>query len=402
MYRLNLTLSDRIQAQFTAYGKNFYRNRFAIHSSFIIKQILVNGISADFHTVRKEHNYQIISFSADLPYQSVEIAYHGSFDYNNPIYPYVKENLSDKFYILRNETVYYPTFEIPMTEEFYQKLLFPLPEDSFQAEIKLMDSRKFYTNLKEHSDSCYIGTDPTIVVGNYQSKTFSFGTVRFMEWEEKQISGLKNIILLTNRFMKRYKQADISGLQIIELPVGYGSFVLSGTLFLTADSAENYPNLIHECIHTNWNPKCDVSVQRTRFFDEAITQYFTARLCDTEGILPRSEWIKQWKKECKETVSYLETSPTPLVDWGKSQQSDLAYSFGGLALFALEQAVGTAQMDRILRNMLTLYSEKEIDFPLFRSLFPSSADSVFHDYFNTVNALERLLKEPDYSLTCSF
>lgn len=170
---------------------------------------------------------------------------------------------------------------------------------------------------------------------------------------------------------------------------------------MTADSVENYPNLIHECIHTNWNPKCAVSAQRTRFFDEAITQYFTARLCDAEGIFSRSEWIKQWKKECKETVSYFETAPTPLVNWGKSQQSDLAYSFGGLALFTLEQAVGTVQMDRILSEMLVLYSEQEIDFSLFRSLFPSSADAVFHDYFDTANALTQLLNEPNCSANCS-
>lgn len=389
MIRLKLSLSSQIEGEWTSPLPHPLPAVFAINRSFHICRLLLDGQPIQFEEQPGQDNWKVISFDPGCG-SELTVCYCGTLDGSTGLYPYVREKTSDPFYLLRSETVWLPTWFLPNTEAYWDHLLYPQPEDSYAVTVTQTDGRTVCTNLRPSPCGEWTGFEPTFAIGDYQQKPTGFGQISDLSLSAQQQDQIEQIASLTEEWMSFYKSARIHDFQLVEVPSGYGSFVLPGTIFAAADTLQGPIQLVHELIHTNWNPLCAVSCQRTRFFDEAITQYFTARICDRAGIQSRSEMIRQWEQEFRQMVSSLETPISPLIDWGKTQQGDLAYSFGGLALLALEDAVGTAVMDQALQTMLTEYSSHRFDFPDFYALFPPCAHRVFRSYFETTEAALQL------------
>lgn len=385
MIRLNLSLSSQIEGQWTSPLPQPLPTAFAINRSFQICRLLLDGQAVPYTEQLGQDNWKLISID---PRSGSELAvcYKGVLDGSTGLYPYVREKTGDPFYLLRSETVWLPTFFLPNTEAYWDHLLNPQPEDSVRVTVTLTDERSFCTNLHPNPSGEPVGFEPTFAIGDYKQKQMDFGPIFYLNLSQQQQQQIEQLAKETEERMSFYKPARIRDFQLIAVPSGYGSFVLPGTIFADAATLADPIRLIHELIHTNWNPLCTLSCQRTRFFDEAITQYFTARLCDSAGIQSRPESIRQWKQEFRQIVSTLETPVSSLTDWGKTKQGDLAYSFGGLALFALEDAVGTAVMDQALQKMLCEFPSHRFDFSDFYALFPPCAHEVFRKYFETTEA----------------
>ena len=91
-------------------------------------------------------------------------------------------------------------------------------------------------------------------------------------------------------------------------------------------------------------------------------------------------------------VNKYNLSLIPLVDFGKYAYGDLSYSYGPLAIKAIEDKIGTTNIDQILSKMLIEYKDNEIDFELFLKLFEKyDIKDIIEDYFHTVKGQNYIL-----------
>lgn len=359
---------------------------FTINSDLKICFVKVDHKDIPFSVIVQESNYKIVHFEP-IHCGCLEIEYEGIIYGKNKSYPYVNEKTTDEFYILRWETFYYPFFEKPNSLEFFEHLLFPTDEDKIELHIEMEDSRDYCSNAVRG------GTfNPTISVGNYHQYETYFGSIFLLHENLKLVNNVEQLVHMTNDWLNQFRESSINNYKMIEIKDGYGSFVLPGTIFMTEEGFLQYPRLIHELIHTHWNPKVDTEIQRTRFFDEAFTQYLTYRVLDALNIQTREKTEAQYLETFTNVVNKYSIEICGIVDFAKNDLADLSYSLGALALIELEKKIGTACMNEILKKVLNNHQEKVIDFNIFESYFPKKAKKVFDDYFYTDVGGQKLLK----------
>lgn len=390
MKRLRLELSSVIKGRYEIDVEDINKSCFAINRSFIINTILCDNKIVNYKVIEIRYNYKIISFELLDESNKVIIEYEGIIDGSTGRYPYVKEKTTDDFYLLRGETVFYPTFEIPESEEYLAKMLYPTTNEKFQIIIKMNSKYVLCTNLDKINQFTYEGYNPTFAVGKFKRYSGYFGEIYHMNLAENSIMKIDSIIKSTNEYMNRFKNEKIKDFKVIVIPHGYGSFVLSNTMFITIDGVSEYEQLIHELIHTNWNPLCDVTVQKSRFFDEAITQYFTARVCNALAIKSQEYIMTNYKNQYLKMIKDNGYEPHPIQEYNIYDCGDLAYTFGALALNAIENKIGTNNMDKIMSKMLDKYKREKINFAKFKALFDEDIDDIYNDYFLTNNASNML------------
>lgn len=128
--------------------------------------------------------------------------------------------------------------------------------------------------------------------------------------------------------------------------------------------------IIHELIHTNWNPISEKVEQRSRFFDEGITQYFTYRiLSDVYGVR-KKELVYYFKGNLSSNLNNIDHSKlTGIKGYSLSDLGYLSYNSGPLFLIEIEDQIGKNELDKVLKKMLLEYKEKRITFKSFEDLF---------------------------------
>ena len=82
-------------------------------------------------------------------------------------------------------------------------------------------------------------------------------------------------------------------------------------------------------------------------------------------------------------------SPLPILEYGIKGSGDLSYSFGALALLAIEERVGEAEMTAVLKELIA--SDKPVDFDIFKNSF-KNIDDIWHAYFTGNEYADKLLK----------
>ena len=391
MNELDLVLSERICGRLRKRVNWTETSFFILNKSFEITKIRANGIEREFSRAEIVDNYAFYKLADVMGELDLEISYSGILDGSTGVFPYVREKSTDKFYLLRIETVYYPLFVEPYSDEFMEYCLDESDDARYKVKVETEDGRMVCSNLSKVSENEFCGFMPTFAVGNYKEERFDFGSIYVDRGSDIDLSQTVSMIHDTNEFMRRYKDVSIRDFSIITIPEGYGSFVLPGTMFITEDGLCKYRNIVHETIHTNWNPVCKKkNVQNTRFFDEALTQYFMSRVCDFYG----------WEKQSNLKNEFINTfagkirggyEVVPISQYAECDYGDLSYCFGPLFFFALEECLGREALDECLHRMLEEYDKKEIDFETFRALLPNEASDVFDEYVTTNTAAKELL-----------
>lgn len=172
MQKLNLLLSDRIEGVLEkALTKN--ESFLFLNKDFIVDKVLINSKEINVEQIEIINNvkkYKLKSQKGDL----ITICYHGILNGQSGAYPYVREKTTDDFYILREETRYFPTFLLPDSVEYINNMINPKAEDEFEVSIKLNRKGNFSSNLVQN-DKIYRGFNPTIAVGYFETKAFNFG-----------------------------------------------------------------------------------------------------------------------------------------------------------------------------------------------------------------------------------
>ncbi|MCI5773799.1 MAG: hypothetical protein MR210_04480 [Erysipelotrichaceae bacterium] len=374
---LNLHLGDEIRGCFEAPIQN---NVLYLNKSFIIDEILIDNTKRICEIICNDR-WQEIKLPIDN--KIVKVKYHGILDGKSGLYPYVKENSKDEFYLLRHETIYYPSFYEIDSEEFLEHYLYPKTDDEFVVNIEIDDSRFIVSNLKQIDNNVYKGHNPVFVIGNYLLKDDYFGKLFYLIGH-KEIDSKSLFIKKVNDALLKYKEVYLNNLKIVIIPIGYGSFVMpdNKTMFITEDSFDDPQYFIHELIHLHWNPKSKANVQKSRFFDEAITQYLTLRVLDELKIRCSEETERLFIDDFKTSVNSYDIVLQPICNFAEGNNGFLSYSYGPLSILQIEKKIGKEKVDSAFRKMIN--DDQLYDFTRFKSLFEDIED-VWNDCFATCN-----------------
>lgn len=385
MQLLKLDLNDGIKGCFESSVQN---KVLYLNETFMIDEILIDGISSNCK-ISKHHKTQVITIPQAA--KTIKLKYHGALDGKSGLYPYVIENTNDDFYLLRHESLYYPSFYAIDSEEFLDHYLYPQKDDEFIVSVKMSSLRSIISNLNKADDKLYHGFAPVFAIGYFQVEEAFFGNIHYLKGT-LDIASKIEFIMLINKILLKYKQVYLNDLQMIIIPPKYGSFVMPDhhTMFITEDSFDDPQFLIHELIHLHWNPKCMPKVQNARFFDEAITQYLTLRVLTELNIKNKQQIKESFLTEFKDVINEAGLQIKPLCQYAEHNYGVLSYSYGPLALLRIEEHIGAKAMDEAIRFMLN--DEMMYDFARFKSIF-TEIENVWHDCFETCNYQYELLNK---------
>ncbi|QUO30927.1 hypothetical protein KFE17_08360 [Faecalicatena sp. Marseille-Q4148] len=385
MKKLKLCLKDNIKGYFEAPIQN---NTLYLNKSFTVDEIWIDNNKTPCEITHAD-KWQIIKLPTNA--QRIQMTYYGSLDGKSGLYPYIIENTQDEFYILRHETLYYPSFYEIDSEEFLDHYLYPQACDEFVINAEIDDTRSIISNLSEIDNNLFQGYNPVLVIGNYQCEEEYFGKIYYLIMN-KDIKSKSGLIHKVNDILNKYKLVYFSDLKMVIIPSGYGSFVMPDhkTLFITEDSFDDPQYLIHELIHLHWNPKCKLDVQKSRFFDEAITQYLTLRVLDELKIKDSKNIENLFITDFKTTIQQYNIELQPICNYAESNNGFLSYSYGPLAILQIEKKIGKEKIDKAFEKMLN--DEKPYDFIRFKELFDDIED-VWKNCFVTCNYQNRLIIE---------
>lgn len=384
MQLLKLDLNNGIKGCFESSVQN---KVLYLNESFAIDEILINGINVNCK-ISKQDKTQMIMIPKDAI--TIKLRYHGALDGKSGLYPYVIESTNDDFYLLRHETLYYPSFYKIDSDEFLDHYLYPQKDDEFKVFIEMTAKRSIISNLHKVDDKLYHGYAPTFAIGAFQAKEVFFGRINYLS--DVDLAAKIELIKRINKILLKYKHIYLNGLQMVIIPPRYGSFVMPDhhTMFITEDSFDEPQFLIHELIHLYWNPKCVSEVQNARFFDEAITQYLTLRVLTALNLKSKQQIKEEFVKEFKDMINDGGLQIKPLCQFAEYNYGILSYSYGPLALLRIEEHIGMQAMDEAIKFMLD--DEGRYDFVRFKSIF-TNIESVWHDCFETCNYQKALLNK---------
>jgi hypothetical protein len=168
------------------------------------------------------------------------------------------------------------------------------------------------------------------------------------------------------------------GLTLVEIPEGWGSYGMSGTIFQAGAAFKNKDSaneLWHEVSH-RWNAcasmdsalDCDRLVQRSRWFDEAFASFFEAiAIRQFNG---PDAFQKDMEASRKYFIQRCEREPrgrtTPIAEYGKHEIGGFSYTKGAWSLYVLQQYLGEEQFRRAISAFLAEYAGKPVQFEDFR------------------------------------
>ena len=163
-----------------------------------------------------------------------------------------------------------------------------------------------------------------------------------------------------------------SGLTVIEIPEGWGSYGVRGYIFQSASAFKDPNNafeLYHEVSHV-WNAMVSDRVQRARFFDEAFASYFqTLAVRQFEGEPAYRTQLDSYRDTFIQRANRNPLGKTtPIADYGKQELGVFSYSKGAWSLYVLHELVGEEQFKEIIRTFLAEFGEKPADFKAFQQV----------------------------------
>ncbi len=163
--------------------------------------------------------------------------------------------------------------------------------------------------------------------------------------------------------------AHASGLKLVEIPDGWGSYATVGTIFQAAAAfkdPQRAPELYHEVGHL-WNAKPIDTIQRTRYFDEAFASY--AEALAVRHFSGEAGFRSEMEDDRKYFASGVAKEPrgktTAIADYGKYEIGGFSYTKGAWSLHVLHEILGDDAFRRAIAQFLNDYSEKPATFEGF-------------------------------------
>lgn len=329
-------------------------------------------------------NYIILKLNAGMKgSESIDlyIKYEGSIDGYSHLMPYVKDKIRTDFSIIRPDCHAYPIISKPCYENIYKSyenrftynLLINVPKDYLVGcggvlkEIIHKTTRSIFRYISDSPTWRFdIGIAPYILIldNDINLKIFAFPQHR-NNAENIVKNEIKKTIKLFTDLFGDFKENN--HFTVIEIKESYGSqagdnYIMMEEHAFIGDS-KDLTHLYHEIGH-GWNVKAKLDVQRTRFFDEAFASYFEAlairEFYGDKAYRDKMEFYREYflKDVEKDQINF----DTPVCDYGKSHIGYNSYTKGPWVLYVLHESVGDEIFYKIIKSLLSNYSDSEVDF----------------------------------------
>jgi len=336
----------------------FYLNRDAV-----MEPLLCDGkiVEAQIEIVRHpmQDEYLVARVLVPTFYNYMEVRYRLKLTGKTGSWPYVREQITPEFSLLRFETFCYPLFFD--TWQDFRKAKFA------QCDISVTVPEGFTAISTVSTDGAGI---LNCTIAPYQQAEFSFGQVYFLPTiaaDSRQ--ELEGIMQFAYDYMNaHFGHREFKPLTIATIPAGFGSFAITGsrTIFLEEGAFSKSENLgfaVHEFIHLDWNAKPKDSVQRSRFFDEAFTCYFENRIM--RRILQDDSYRRNSAEKAIAAVKDGKYAKVPICKYGEMEYGDLSYTIGALCMEKLCSLLGEELFDAATAEFLRKHQETPADFEDF-------------------------------------
>lgn len=391
---------------------------FLLNRDFVINELICDGEKIDSEKIKELINYyegySVNLYKLPKFENELKINYTGFLRGNTGSSPYVTEKISKDFTFLRWETFCYPIFADNfehtlkfLTTPLSAEIIVNVPKGySAPAPFKLVEKI-------ENSNSTsfvYDGriSDFNCSIAKYNILSLPYGDFYFLE--NMNVNELSDFITpimekthkyMDNHFGKFNISAD-TDMKYIVIPDKMGAFAPGGAIFVEESSFKSVLDmggLIHEFIHLGWNPKTEeFEVQRTRFFDEGFTSYFTNRVLG--NLLGEETYLSQMKKIKKRYKSIItedETKFIPISDYAKYEYGDLSYITGPIFLDELCKTVGTEMFDKATEIFIKKYKDTPVDFKIMCTEYIElcnnpELESFFQDWLFTTNGYKQYIE----------
>ncbi len=418
---LNLTIEP---SQNQMFGK-LWLNRseietlsFMLNRDFTIHKIVMDHADQSDKIPKEEiclhdcFDYRLNQFTLMQEFESLEIHFSGTLTGETGSCPYVKEQISEAFTLIRFETYCYPLF-IPQGERGVNRYLrgsdnqdhiaVDVPRDYVlvSGEV-LVGVEQIGEGLEERKLYSYKGNsrDFSAALARYKTLETSGGRY-FILGKEIDLNFVENTLRDANLFMQEnFGTREIhSDAQYCVIPSGFGSFAVNKTVFIQEDTLSNKEDIagmIHEFIHLGWNAKVELFDQRSRFFDEGFTNYFVLRVVeDLWGEAQRNAEIKRYERSFNRYLEKMDGIPS-VTEFSKLECGGLSYSIGALILWELETLLGRYLFDALTRQFLSDYQHKETTFVDFcRAYNPQNSEEIedfYRNWIYSAKGYEKYLK----------
>lgn len=329
---------------------------------------------------------------------TVVLTYDG-FIFGYPeVMAYVKDRIDEQYSLLRPDAFAYPQ----LAEATYASSL-AANDTKFTYEVtatvpkgyrvacggKLTDSR----TDSVHSTFVFRSKIPTwridVAVAKFQILSNADDQIVVFHLPEDS-TGAQNIINASRDVIKFYGEAfgrpeSFRGYSIIEIPDGWGSQA-SDYYFLQTAAAFRDTSRISEVYHEighSWNATGSAEVQRCRYFDEAFASFYEAlAIRNFRGKAAFEDDMEKSRSLFVQWVQFdRQVFDTPIAGYGAKELGRHSYSKGAWSLYVLYQLVGEKTFASIIRNMVTDFVGRSIDFREFQKLCERTAKRNLEKYF---------------------
>jgi peptidase M1-like protein len=324
---------------------------------------------------------------------TIRVKYAGPLLGYREVMQYVRDTISEDYSLIRPETMAYPIVAPPtiagwrrsFNNHFDYAIETEVP-DGFVAVCSGKDDGEPQTKNGRTTYRCAgePGSEQmAVAVAKFRVLDDPAGHLRVYAMPADADAG-KTMIEEMRRALDFYRSTfgDLhrgGGLTLIEIPDGWGSYLLPAHIFQQASAfkdVKQVPELYHEVAHI-WNAKPADRVARARFFDEAFAAYFESlavRQFQGEDAY-RAHMEADRQVFMRRATRDPRGRTTPIADYGKDEIGVFSYTKGAWALYVLHQVLGEEVFRRSISEFLK--TDHPVDFDEFRrSIEKTSGRSV--------------------------
>lgn len=298
---------------------------------------------------------------------------------------YVRDRIDEDYSLLRPDAFAYPV----LAEATYASYL-AANDTKFTYEVSATVPKEYHVACGGELVDSRIGPDSSMFLFRSKISTWRIdvAVAKFAVLSSpadqlvvyhlpEDSAGAQRVLNASRNVIKFYggmfgMPESYKGYSVIEIPDGWGSQA-GDYYFLQAGAAFKDSSRISEVYHEighSWNAAGSTEVQRCRYFDEAFASFFEALAI--RSFRGEAAFEDDMGKSRDLFVRWAEYDPkvsdTPIALYGEKELGRHSYTKGAWSLYVLYRLVGENSFASIIRNMVTEFAGRRIDFRQFQKL----------------------------------
>lgn len=330
--------------------------------------------------------------------RDIEIRYAGTMQGYREVWPYLRERIHPDYTLLRHETLPYPVMSEPGREAMLSH--FRRPGFTFQARFNVPEDLVAVAGGNAHGGKVAGSGNAFVFQSRRPVRQIDVAIAPFETWrdaergltvhvEPRHGSAMRALLTDVQRasewYTRNFGPRQEEAFNIIQIPSGWGSYAVPGSIFIQADALEGDNGryqLMHELAH-GWNASAEGEVQRSRFFDEAFAVYFEALARrEFEGEATFRDFMARLRQGfLRRAERDAQAGATPIAGYGPLELGGLSYTKGAWALHVLHELLGEEAFFSAMKRFLDSHRLVPATFATFQQSLQSASGRNLEEFF---------------------